>query len=337
MDAKSVADIKPLVRTALAPFRGIVISGGTLAGLPGCVGAVTRELKAKKAKGYRLIGYIPHKVPKDALPDETYELVECGKDEFSAEQIIRCWRDLLAEGIQPRQVLCLGFGGGPVALQEYYVALALGATVAVVPLKKDPAEDRDTAAQLAADPLWSRSPDFFALPPDASTVRALLVQPALRFKDETIVQMAVAFHDNYMGENAGKLPVNMKPWDYLGETYQKANKEQARYAVEILQSCGFKVRPAANPKRPKVFDAKRFSKKEVERMAEMEHGRWNAERLRDGWRYAPEKDEKRKLHPCLVPWSELADGDNGVKKFDRSAVRKFPEILAKAGLEVVRS
>jgi hypothetical protein len=71
-------------------------------------------------------------------------------------------------------------------------------------------------------------------------------------------------------------------------------------------------------------------------MAELEHGRWNVERLRDDWRYGPMKDEQKKIHPCLVPWDVLPDGETGVKKYDRNAVRAFPEILARAGLEVYR-
>ena len=47
-------------------------------------------------------------------------------------------------------------------------------------------------------------------------------------------------------------------------------------------------------------------------------------------------DDAKKLHDCLVPWEDLSDGDNGFKKYDRDAVRKFPDILAKAGLQVCR-
>ena len=79
-----------------------------------------------------------------------------------------------------------------------------------------------------------------------------------------------------------------------------------------------------------------FLDKEIELLAELEHGRWNIERLHDGWRYGKTKDEDRKLNPCLVRWTDLPDGENGVKKYDRNAVRAFPEILAKAGLEVFR-
>ena len=72
---------------------------------------------------------------------------------------------------------------------------------------------------------------------------------------------------------------------------------------------------------------------EVERMAELEHGRWNIERLRDGWRYGRQRDDSRKIHDCLVSWHDLPDD---IKRYDREAVRAFPEILEKAGLEVQR-
>jgi hypothetical protein len=68
-------------------------------------------------------------------------------------------------------------------------------------------------------------------------------------------------------------------------------------------------------------------------MAELEHGRWNVERLRDGWRYGKQRDDSRKTHDCLVSWQELSDD---IKRYDRNAVRAFPETLAKAGLEVRR-
>ena len=72
-------------------------------------------------------------------------------------------------------------------------------------------------------------------------------------------------------------------------------------------------------------------------MAAMEHGRWNIERLRDGWRPGKPRDDAKKIHDCLVPWAELSDDpETGVKKYDRQAVLKFPEILAQAGLEVFR-
>lgn len=48
-----------------------------------------------------------------------------------------------------------------------------------------------------------------------------------------------------------------RPWSKLDDTYKTANREQARYAVKILESCGFVVRPAANPNAPDVFTGNR--------------------------------------------------------------------------------
>ena len=120
----------------------------------------------------------------------------------------------------------------------------------------------------------------------------------------------------------------MRPWPKLGETFKKANYEQAKYAVEILRAVGFEVRPVKGE--PVPFQ--NFSPDEIECMAALEHGRWNIERLRDEWRRG-RRDDSKKTHDCLVPWKELPEG---IKKYDRNAANAFPEILTKAGLEVYR-
>lgn len=70
-------------------------------------------------------------------------------------------------------------------------------------------------------------------------------------------------------------------------------------------------------------------------MAKMEHDRWSAERLFEGWTYAPgEKNSARKTSPYLVTWPELSEE---IKEFDRNTVRGLPAFLAKADLRVVRA
>ena len=46
-----------------------------------------------------------------------------------------------------------------------------------------------------------------------------------------------------------------------------------------------------------------------------------------------DRDDSRKIHDRPVPWKELPDD---IKRYDRDAVRAFPEILSKAKLEVRR-
>jgi RyR domain len=121
----------------------------------------------------------------------------------------------------------------------------------------------------------------------------------------------------------------MRPWDKLDDTFRKANLEQAHYSVEILEAAGFGAKKVDGA--PVLF--KGFTDSEVKQMAELEHGCWNIERLRDGWRYGKQRDESRKIHDCMVSWSDLPEN---VTPYDRTTVRAFPEILAKAGLEVRR-
>lgn len=35
------------------------------------------------------------------------------------------------------------------------------------------------------------------------------------------------------------------------------------------------------------------------------HESWLTQKLAEGWKYGPEKDPDRKLHPCIVPFEEL--------------------------------
>ena len=328
INAESIERIRPLIETALAPYQGLVLAGGTRVGVPGCVGNVARALESKKIKHFNLVGYIPRKLPTDAPKHASYELVVCGEDEFGPEQIIHYWRDLFEKGIRASEALCLGFGGGNVSLEEYYIALALGATVGIVPLKES-----DTAGLLAKDPIWFGIGNLFALPIDTATIRAIVVPSRSNYDEGVLKKMAESFHENYVLGNTGKLPDNLKPWEKLNETYRRANLEQAQYAVEILEARGFSIQLAADPANPVIFN--KFTDDEIERMAELEHGRWNAERLRDGWRPGP-RDDAGKTHNCIVSWQELSDGPDGVKRYDRDSVRKFPEILAKAGLEIYR-
>ncbi|MBL9132194.1 MAG: hypothetical protein JNG86_13405, partial [Verrucomicrobiaceae bacterium] len=76
-----------------------------------------------------------------------------------------------------------------------------------------------------------------------------------------------------------------------------------------------------------------FTEEEIERMAEMEHGRWNVERLRQQWHWHPQRDPARKHSPWLVTWDKLPDD---IRRYDRDNIRAFPRRLAELGLKVVR-
>ena len=72
-------------------------------------------------------------------------------------------------------------------------------------------------------------------------------------------------------------------------------------------------------------------------LAEMEHGRWNVERLLRGWKYSDTKDVARKLNPCLAPWPNITNvNGTNYQNYDLEAVRGLPMKLRQAGLELYK-
>jgi hypothetical protein len=66
----------------------------------------------------------------------------------------------------------------------------------------------------------------------------------------------------------------------------------------------------------------------------MEHDRWWADRSLDGWNYAADRDDKRKLHTDMVPYQKL---NEATRQKDRDNVKTMIRILdQEEGLSVVR-
>lgn len=57
----------------------------------------------------------------------------------------------------------------------------------------------------------------------------------------------------------------------------------------------------------------------VEDLARHNHDIWAAQRMEDGWRYGPQRDDHRREHPCLVPYEDLSEEE---KRYDRNAARE---------------
>ena len=186
-----------------------------------------------------------------------------------------------------------------------------------------------TAQVLLDDTLWSQMPSLMPLPADEATVCAFASPTGSEQDEEVFEFMAKGLHDRYLAVNQSEYPPKLQSWDKLPETFRLANIEQARHSIRILQTAGFEVRSVEDE--PVIFSD--FRPEEIEQMAELEHGRWNVERLRDGWRHGI-RDNAEKRHDCLVPWSKLPEA---IKDFDRTAVCEFPRILAAAKLEVFRN
>ena len=72
---------------------------------------------------------------------------------------------------------------------------------------------------------------------------------------------------------------------------------------------------------------------QLELLARMEHDRWWADRVLDGWTLNALRDNKRKHHPNLVPYDELTEP---IKQLDRDSVLQMLEILSLEGYVIAR-
>lgn len=70
-----------------------------------------------------------------------------------------------------------------------------------------------------------------------------------------------------------------------------------------------------------------------EAIAENAHEVWAAGRIREGWTYGPERDDKLKKHPDLIPYSDLPDSE---KQYDRETAMNTIKLVMKLGYDLVK-
>ncbi len=316
---RSYAD---LLESAFEDFEGTILSGGTTQGISGIVGEIGRA----RGDRVRTVGYLPQLIPADATADLDYdELRHTSGHGFSPLEPLQNWVDLIASGVSPAAVRVLGINGGLIAAAEFRIALALGATVGLV------ADSGREAGKLLASEAWASSPRLFRLPADRETLRAFLAPAPAPLPEPIRTQVAHAFHDSYrenrLRERAAS-DLALSAWEDLPDDLRDSNVQAVDHIAQKLRHVGCTIAPADAPGEPVAF-----TPEEIERMAEIEHGRWNVERFLAGWTWAEQRDTARQQSPYLVPWSELPDE---IRDYDRQAVRAIPELLAAAGLSIRR-
>lgn len=70
-----------------------------------------------------------------------------------------------------------------------------------------------------------------------------------------------------------------------------------------------------------------------EAIAENVHEVWAAGRIKEGWTYGSERDDKLKMHPDLVPYSELTDGE---RQYDRETAMNTIKLIIKLGFDIIK-
>lgn len=71
----------------------------------------------------------------------------------------------------------------------------------------------------------------------------------------------------------------------------------------------------------------------TEAIAENVHEVWAAGRIAEGWKYGEERDDQLKLHPCLIPYSELPESE---KEYDRATAISTLKLIRKLGFKIIK-
>ena len=315
------ASYRGLILEAFKGYTGTIISGGASVGISRIVGDVQERYPELQT-----IGFLPRVLPSDVAVDQRYrEIRRIDSEGFNPSEPLQYWVDLIGSDVSPTSVKLLGIDGGSIAGIEYRLALALRARVAVV------TGSGHEAARLIQDDEWNTSETLIQLPKDPLSAQVFIGSTERVLTTTLRERIAREIHDNY--RNGLALTQSQDPslaeWDKLADHLKQSNRAQADHIARKLNAAGYIVRRGRNA----IVTQRQFTPGEVEIMAELEHGRWNVERLLDGWKWGPKKDVAKKISPYIIPWSALSEE---MKESDREAVRHIPHLLAEVGMEIVR-
>jgi len=69
----------------------------------------------------------------------------------------------------------------------------------------------------------------------------------------------------------------------------------------------------------------------TELLARNAHDIWARQRLAEGWKYGPRRDDGKKEHPCLVPYEDLPKQE---KEYDRNAAIETLKVIKALGFSL---
>ena len=70
----------------------------------------------------------------------------------------------------------------------------------------------------------------------------------------------------------------------------------------------------------------------TETLARHAHEVWQQQRHADGWRFGPQRDDARRLHPSMVPYEELPESE---RQYDRNAALETLRAVIALGYRIV--
>lgn len=68
-----------------------------------------------------------------------------------------------------------------------------------------------------------------------------------------------------------------------------------------------------------------------EQLAKNTHENWSQNRIKDGWKYGPKRDDLKKEHPGLIPYEELSESE---KQYDRTTSLETLKLMVALGYKI---
>ena len=112
--------------------------------------------------------------------------------------------------------------------------------------------------------------------------------------------------------------------------FELAWKESFHYMIQILQSVDeYEPHPVNVDNIPLDGDLEELQ----EAIAENAHDVWAEARMREGWTYGAVRDDIKKQHPDLIPYTALPDSE---KEYDRIMAFNTIKLVKKLGFDIVK-
>lgn len=143
---------------------------------------------------------------------------------------------------------------------------------------------------------------------------------------EELDKFAIQFHEAFRATGQAS-PGADHPWDQLPDTLKRANRRAADHVPAKAHAMGVKLGPGmvvqeADRQTLRDLLGQDDSAPMMQKLARLEHERWRIDRYLDGWAFAPENDDLRRMRNTLVPFDELQSRPEEIKK-DISQVRNL--------------
>jgi hypothetical protein len=156
---------------------------------------------------------------------------------------------------------------------------------------------------------------------------------------DALETMAAAIHETWRSLSHANgwamQPRLNRPYAELDEIDKEDNRAAARRMPRVLALAvlGLTGDDPNGPAPVSLEETAAVLERHIDRLAEAEHDGWMDQRLRNGWRYGPVRNDAARLHPSIRPYAELSPDE---QEKDKNNVRHYPEFVSRGHARVVR-